>query len=145
MQIKRPESVLVVIYDNDNRVLALQRMDDPEFWQSVTGTLETEERPYETANREVFEETGIDIVAHEYELINTGQVNQYEIRQQWRYRYPKNCTTNTEYVFLLQVDRDIPIQLTEHTAFQWISPQQAISTMWSETNRRAIQQHLKLI
>lgn len=41
MNYKRPESVLVVIYANSSgRVLMLQRRDDPDFWQSVTGSLE---------------------------------------------------------------------------------------------------------
>ncbi len=45
MQYKRPVSVLVVIYAEDTkRVLMLQRRDDPDFWQSVTGSLE-EGRP----------------------------------------------------------------------------------------------------
>ena len=40
MQYKNNQSVLVVIYaKNTNRVLMLQRQDDPDFWQSVTGTI----------------------------------------------------------------------------------------------------------
>jgi dATP pyrophosphohydrolase len=46
MQFKYPVSVLVVIYAQDTkRVLMLQRRDDPDFWQSVTGSLE-EESPH---------------------------------------------------------------------------------------------------
>ena len=38
---KRPVSILVVIYAQDTkRVLMLQRRDDPDFWQSVTGSVE---------------------------------------------------------------------------------------------------------
>ena len=41
MSFKHPVSVLVVIYaEETKRVLMLQRRDDPEFWQSVTGSLE---------------------------------------------------------------------------------------------------------
>lgn len=41
MTYKQPVSVLVVIYAKDTgRVLMLQRRDDPDFWQSVTGSLE---------------------------------------------------------------------------------------------------------
>lgn len=41
MTYKLPVSVLVVIYAQDTkRVLMLQRRDDPDFWQSVTGSLE---------------------------------------------------------------------------------------------------------
>lgn len=45
MAYKRPVSVLVVIYAEDTkRVLMLQRRDDPDFWQSVTGSLEGGDR-----------------------------------------------------------------------------------------------------
>ncbi|MEC7360158.1 MAG: dihydroneopterin triphosphate diphosphatase, partial [Pseudomonadota bacterium] len=37
MAYKKPESALVVLYDQHYRVLLLQRQDDPTFWQSVTG------------------------------------------------------------------------------------------------------------
>lgn len=43
MTFKRPVSVLVVIFAQDiKRVLMLQRRDDLEFWQSVTGSLEVD-------------------------------------------------------------------------------------------------------
>ena len=44
MSLKRPESVLVIIYDQHHRVLVMQRDDDASFWQSVTGTIEIEEQ-----------------------------------------------------------------------------------------------------
>lgn len=41
MAYKRPVSALIVIYAQDTGlVLMLQRRDDPDFWQSVTGGLE---------------------------------------------------------------------------------------------------------
>jgi dATP pyrophosphohydrolase len=61
MAYKRPVSVLVVIYAQDTkRVLMLQRRDDPDFWQSVTGSLE-EETASQAAAREVKEEVTIDV------------------------------------------------------------------------------------
>lgn len=46
LKYKNNQSVLVVIYAKDtNRVLMLQRQDDPDFWQSVTGTIESGETP----------------------------------------------------------------------------------------------------
>ena len=57
---KRPESVLVVVYTRTGKVLLLRRADHPEFWQSVTGSMEWgDEQPAETAVRELREETGI--------------------------------------------------------------------------------------
>jgi dATP pyrophosphohydrolase len=74
MSYKRPESILVVIYARNNgRVLMLQRRDDTEFWQSVTGSLEDGESPAQTAQREVLEEVGIDIAAENLLLQDCGR------------------------------------------------------------------------
>ena len=62
LKYKNNQSVLVVIYaESTHRVLMLQRQDDSTFWQSVTGTLERNETPRETAIREVWEEVGLKI------------------------------------------------------------------------------------
>ena len=59
MKYKHPVCVLVVIYAKQTkRVLMLKRRDDPDFWQSVTGSLEEGETPYQAALREVQEEVG---------------------------------------------------------------------------------------
>ncbi|WP_026374486.1 dihydroneopterin triphosphate diphosphatase [Aestuariibacter salexigens] len=137
MTFKRPESVLVVIYDQHGDVLVLQRNDDPDFWQSVTGALELNELPRQTAKREVREETGIDIT-DELSLIDCRHINQYAIRPQWQHRYPPGESVNTEYVFALQVDRDVDIRLTEHSQFRWLSRQQASELVWSPSNKEAI-------
>ncbi|MGQ7188150.1 NUDIX domain-containing protein, partial [Escherichia sp. HC-CC] len=52
MAYKRPVSILVVIYAQDTkRVLMLQRRDDPDFWQSVTGSVEEGETAPQAAVR----------------------------------------------------------------------------------------------
>jgi dATP pyrophosphohydrolase len=140
MTLRRPESALVVIYDAASRVLLLQRQDDPEFWQSVTGTLEIDELPMQTAVREVKEETGIEIDRTGLELVDCRCSNQYQIRGRWRHRYPPECKTNTEYVFSLQVTGDEAIVLTEHTDYVWLHKSAAIEKAWSHTNKLAIAQ-----
>ncbi len=139
MTFRRPESALVVIYDIASRVLLLQRQDDPDFWQSVTGTLEFDEFPLQTAIREVAEETGIDVQALGLEMVDCRSINQYKIRDIWRHRYPPECTTNTEYVFALQVTGDESITLTEHDDYIWLDKPAAIEKAWSTTNQIAIQ------
>ena len=136
---KRPESVLVVIYDCQGRVLLLQHQDDPDFWQSVTGTMETDEAPFDTALREVFEETGIDLFACQYTLVDCRHTNQYEIRPLWLHRYPPGTKVNTEYVFCVEVAGNEVIALTEHLQYQWLDKSAALSRVWSETNRQAIE------
>ena len=57
---KIPESVLVVIHSADLEVLLIERADQPGFWQSVTGSKDALDEPFElTARREVAEETGL--------------------------------------------------------------------------------------
>lgn len=135
---KRPESVLVVIRDKDGRILVLQREDDPEFWQSVTGALEEDELPLDTAFREVFEETGIDLKADGYQLRDCGKTNRYRIRPRWQHRYPPGCTENTEYVFSATVRGDEEIRLTEHLSYQWLPVDEAVARVWSPSNKDAI-------
>lgn len=135
-----PESALVVIYNQAGQVLVMQRNDDPLFWQSVTGTRETAESPYQTAVREVREETGIEINTCHYQLIDCHKINQYEIRDCWRHRYPPDISINTENVFSLMVANEQEIILTEHSAYAWLPKLQAMAKVWSPTNRAAIEQ-----
>ncbi|HNP51744.1 MAG TPA: dihydroneopterin triphosphate diphosphatase, partial [Nitrosomonas nitrosa] len=98
---KKPVSVLVVIYTADLQVLLLERADHPGYWQSVTGSQDEGETLFDTATREVKEETGLD--AENFELTDWHIQNQYEIFQEWRWRYPPGVTHNTEHVFGLKV------------------------------------------
>jgi dATP pyrophosphohydrolase len=139
-ELKRPESALVVIYDDRYRVLLLQRNDDPNFWQSVTGTIETGEAPIQAAYREVAEETGIRLNSSRFEIQDCHTTNQFRIRNRWLHRYPPGVTVNTEYVFATCVKSGTVVTLTEHSAFEWLDKPQATDRVWSETNRLAIQQ-----
>lgn len=133
-----PQSALTVIYNQSGQVLVMQRNDDPQFWQSVTGTLEQGEKPIQTAKREVLEETGIDIDQFVYQLIDCHKINTYEIRERWKHRYPPDTPFNTEHVFSLQVADEQPICLTEHSAYLWLDKPLAMQKVWSDSNREAI-------
>lgn len=150
MAYKIPESILVVIYTADLDVLLINRADRPGFWQSVTGAKDSPEEPlFETARREVREETGIRIVdapgPNEVPLSHLrdwGIANIYEIYPQWRYRYAPGVTKNTEHVFGLLVPRAIPIVLAprEHLQYQWLPYRDAADQCFSPSNAEAILQ-----
>ncbi len=133
-----PQSALTVVYNCAGQVLVMQRNDDPEFWQSVTGTLEQGEKPIETALREVLEETSIDIIQSAYQLVDCQKINTYDIRDRWKHRYPPGTPYNTEHVFAVEVANDQRISLTEHSAYLWLDKTSAINKVWSDTNREAI-------
>ncbi|HWU66702.1 MAG TPA: NUDIX domain-containing protein, partial [Methylophilus sp.] len=61
---KIPVSALILIHTPDLQVLLLERADKAGFWQSVTGSTEAGETPYDAAIREVKEETGLDALAY---------------------------------------------------------------------------------
>lgn len=137
---KLPVSVLVVVYTPDLEVLMLERADRPGFWQSVTGSRHADEAIPDTAARELREETGID--ASQYELVDWGKQNRFEIYPHWRYRYASGVTHNTEHVFGLQVPAPVEIQLAprEHLAYAWLPWRDAADKAFSWSNAEAIRE-----
>jgi dATP pyrophosphohydrolase len=135
---KQPVSVLVVVYTAALEVLLLERADFPGSWQSVTGSREDDELLWQTAVREVSEETGLD--AHLYLLTDWRQQNNYEIYPHWRHRYPPGVTHNVEHVFGLQLPQPQPVKLSlrEHLGYVWLPWQVAAEKVFSPSNRAAI-------
>lgn len=143
---KIPLSVLVVIHSPDLDVLLIERAKQPGFWQSVTGSKDTEQEDWaETAVREVAEETGIVVgspLVPAHALQDWALENVYEIYPVWRHRYAPGVTHNTERVFGLCVPRDTPITLAprEHTQHVWLPLREAADRCFSPSNAEAILQ-----
>jgi len=137
---KTPISALVLIHTTDLQVLLLERADKKGFWQSVTGSLEIGETPYEAAIREVAEETGLDV--RQYDLQDWQLSNVYEIYPHWRYRYAPNVTHNTEHLFGLELPTPLPVQLApaEHVRYEWVDWRAAAIRVFSWTNVLALRE-----
>ncbi len=146
MRYKIPRSVLVVIHTAALDVLLIERADKPGFWQSVTGSLDSEtETLRHTCAREVREETGIEIgsaAVPPQSLVDWRLENIYEIYPVWRHRYAPGVTHNTEHVFGLRVPAGTPVRLAprEHTAFAWLPWREAADRCFSPSNAEAILQ-----
>lgn len=145
---KIPQSVLVVIYTPVLDVLLIRRADALEpgqaFWQSVTGSKDSEDETWvTTAAREVLEETGIDcqpgtpLAAH---LQDWNLENIYTIYPRWLHRYAAGVTHNTERLFGLQVPEQVAVTLNprEHTDYQWLPYNEAADLCFSPSNAEAI-------
>lgn len=135
---KIPVSVLVVIHTTDLQILLLERTDHPGYWQSVTGSQNPGETMHQTALREVSEETGLNAAA--YSLTDWQVENQYEIYEEWRWRYAPDVRTNTEHVFSLCLPGITPIKIAtrEHLNYIWLPWQQAAEKVFSSSNADAI-------
>ncbi|MDD0816369.1 dihydroneopterin triphosphate diphosphatase [Curvibacter sp. HBC28] len=138
---KIPESVLVVIHTPALEVLLIQRADADEHWQSVTGSKDQLEEDFaQTAAREVWEETGLDVHAPGCHLHDWGLENVYEIWPQWRHRYAPGVSRNRERVFGLTVPAALPVRLSprEHVAQRWLPWREAADQCFSPSNAEAI-------
>jgi dihydroneopterin triphosphate diphosphatase len=135
---KIPVSALVLIHTSDLQVLLLERADKADFWQSVTGSIEQGESPYEAAIREVAEETGL--IATDYNFYDMQASNVYEIYEHWRYRYAPGVTQNTEHLFGLELPAPLPVQLAvdEHVRYEWVDWREAAKKVFSWTNVDAL-------
>ena len=139
---KIPQSVLVVIHTAARQVLLIRRADwtvEP-YWQSVTGSKDSPAEPFaETAQREVFEETGIVADAPGHVLTDWGIENVYDIYPSYRSRYAPGVTRNTEHLFGLLVPPDSLVRLNprEHTAYQWLDWRSAAAACHSASNAEA--------
>ena len=135
---KTPISALVLIHTVDLQVLIMERADKVGFWQSVTGSVEGDETPKQTAIREVHEETGLD--ASQYNFQDWHASNRYEIYPHWRHRYAPGVTQNTEYLFGLELPLPIAIKLApnEHVRYEWVDWREAATRVFSWTNIDAL-------
>jgi dATP pyrophosphohydrolase len=141
---KIPESVLVVIHTPALEVLLIERADHPGFWQSVTGSRDALDEPlFETAMREVEEETGIAVgsaAVPNSALRDWGLRNVYELYPVWRHRYAPGVTHNTEHVFGLCVPAGTPVTLSprEHLQHVWLPWREAADRCFSPSNAEAL-------
>lgn len=133
---------MVIYAKSTNHVLMLQRQDDSTFWQSVTGTLEANETPRTTAIREVGEEVGLKIEESSTALFDCKESIEFEIFPHFRYKYAPNVTQCHEHWFLLAVEQEFEPILSEHLAYQWVSPEQASQMTKSSNNAEAIRKYI---
>lgn len=138
MQYKTPISSLVLIHTTDLQVLIMERADKAGFWQSVTGSIEAGETPYDAAIREVKEETGLDALAYEFQDWQVSNI--YEIYPHWRHRYDEGITENVEHLFGLTLPSTCEIKLApnEHIRYEWVDWREAAQRVFSWTNVDAL-------
>ena len=131
-----------MIYKLNGEVLLIERADKANFWQSVTGSVDSVDEDLRlAAAREVLEETGIDVQSLPAgSLQDMNHQIEYEIYPQWRHRYAPGVTRNTEHWFSLLVPDNTQVQLAprEHVAYEWLPFAEAAKKCFSPSNGEAL-------
>jgi dATP pyrophosphohydrolase len=131
--------VLVVVYTPAGEVLLLERREPAGYWQSVTGSLEPGETPQAAAERELREETGLEL-----SVLDCRQQNTYPIHPAWRPRFAPQATHNREHVFRAgcPAPQSVALQAAEHRSYCWLPRTAAAERASSPSNRAAILEHV---
>lgn len=103
---------------NDIEFLLIKRSDDdkiyPGMWQMVTGSIDENEKAFETARREIKEETGLNPI----KLWVVPNVNSFYD--------PRKDAINFIPVFASVVNYDAEVVLSnEHSEFKWVGKEEA--------------------
>ena len=134
---KNPNSILLIIFTKNFKVLLLRKNSTKELWQSVTGSMELDENPYETALRELKEETGIS--KQRSDLIFYNKSHKFMIYSEWIDRYKESTYSNKEYIFSLKLNDIVSVKLSrEHSNYEWVDLNEAICMVFSWTNKAAL-------
>jgi len=135
--VRRPESVLVVVCTDDRQVLLLRRCQPFDFWQSITGSLLPGETHEQAARRELTEETGL---LDEGRLEYSGVSRQFAIDSRWRHRFGPGIVENVEFEWHYRLPQAVDVALhdDEHSAYRWLPVAEAAAAVWSWTNRDAL-------
>jgi len=109
---------VVIILDEQNRILLQQRTYPNGVWGLPGGLMELAESAEETASREVFEETGLKV--RDLKLINVySGANQFAVAQNGDEFY-----VVTVAYFTNKVEGNITIDQTESIQLQYFMPDQ---------------------
>lgn len=117
---------------NPPEFLVLKRSDGdqiyPGLWQLVSGGIETGEKAYEAALREIAEETGVKPIR----IFNTPLTNTF-------YFYTTD-SVNVSPVFAAEIDTADEVSLsTEHQEFRWLKKDAAIELLVWPGQKKAIE------
>jgi dATP pyrophosphohydrolase len=134
---RRPVSVLVVVVSDDGHALVLRRRNPFEFWQSITGSLQSGETHAQAARRELLEETGL---ADDGALRYSGISRQFVIDERWRDKFKPGAIENVEFEWHYRLPEKVEIKICEdeHSEYCWLPVAQAAEKVWSWTNRDAL-------
>lgn len=135
---RAPFQVLVYPYRKakDGFEYALLQRSDAGYWQGVAGGGEDNETPLEAAKRETREESGLpDYCAFlQLDTVCPNPVTAFRDSYLWG----NDLYVIPQYFFGVQADQQRIVLSHEHTAYRWVSYDEALSLMLYEGNKIAL-------
>jgi len=120
------------------KYLLLKRSKDvdiyPGIWQPVTGRIDRGEKAYETALRELKEETGLNY--KNFYIVNT--INEFYLAN--------SDSIHLVPVFLAEVAEDKVRISPEHSEYQWLTEKEAVKKLYWQSQKdilKSINKNLK--
>jgi len=128
--------VKVLVHDGDRVLLLHRRAERGNFWQPVTGSMETGESPLETARRELVEETGHPGDPRPLELQQSFLIESAYLAS--KYSGP---IIASEVNFASALDSRLPIRIDpeEHDAHGWFTFAEAYEKIRWTDDREALE------
>lgn len=121
---------------DDWRYLLLHRvLKRQQFWQGVTGGVESGETIGDTAQRELREETGFDLVPEPIDHTYTFPADEFFMDI-----YEMPVDTITQHVFVARVENEPApeLDLVEHDRYRWCSLEEALDMLYWWDDKESI-------
>ncbi|HEY0142420.1 MAG TPA: lipoyl(octanoyl) transferase LipB [Thermoanaerobaculia bacterium] len=128
--------VKVVVHDGERVLLLHRKPERGNFWQPITGSIETGETPLETARREIIEET-----SQTAEPDDLGMTQSFLIESQYlEARYPAPIIAS-EVLFAARIASTAPVKLDplEHDTYGWFTFAEAYERIRWTDDREALE------
>jgi lipoyl(octanoyl) transferase len=128
--------VKVVVHDGERVLLLHRRPERGNFWQPITGTIESGETPLAAARREVVEETG-----QAAEPLPLGITQSFMIESQYLEARHPSPVIATETAFTTRLDSGVAIRVDalEHDDWGWFTLTEAYERIRWTDDREALE------
>ena len=129
--------IKVLVHDEKRVLLLHRRPERGNFWQPITGSIESGEQPFDAAQRELHEETGNGAVPESMNLRQSFMIESQFLAA----RHPLPIIAS-EVAYTARLDSRVPIRMDaeEHDQYGWFTFAEAYERIkWSD-DREALEQ-----
>jgi lipoyl(octanoyl) transferase len=135
--------VKILVHDGERVLLLHRRPERGNFWQPITGTIETGEDALDTARREIVEETG-----HTAEPQSLGLMQSFMIESNYlQAKHTDRPILASEVGYHAQLDSRLPLRMDaeEHDAVGWFTFAEAYEKIRWTDDREAFERLARVL